>query len=390
VALSGDKKSPGFELGIDGLAQIQERAFAQYRGGLEAHKQSIQVWKEAGGKGPKPESPIATRHIVKDVTVESLAMVLSTNPRGVTLARDELAAWLGGFDRYTNGKGEASAHWLEMYRAGNITCDRKTGDVKTVFVPHAAVSITGTIQPGTLQRVLGSRHYENGIAARLLMAWPPSQPHQWNETDIDESLLIPVRRVFERLADLAVGTDEFGNPVPIDLPLTPEGKARWIAFYNEHGAQMRCLGDDRLHSAWSKLEGTTARLALLHHCVRAAAQDNTLLDVSTVDEVSIEAAIRLVTWFKNETRRIYGRLAESEDTRDSRKVLEYVRERSGSAIVREMARSGLCGGDTARATAVLERLVKAGMGTWREIVSTKRGGRPTRVFELNPQPQETD
>jgi hypothetical protein len=390
VALSGDKKSPGFELGIDGLAQIQERAFAQYRGALEAHKQSIQGWKEAGGKGPKPEPPIAKRHIVKDVTVESLAMVLSANPRGVTLARDELAAWMGGFDRYTGGKGVESAHWLEMHRAGCITIDRKTGDVKNIHVPRAAVSITGTIQPGTLQRVLGNRHYENGLAARLLWAWPPSQPRQWNEEEVDESLLIPVRRVFERLAGLSMGVDSYGVPVPIDLPLTPEGKARWIAFYNEHGAEMRGLGDERLGSAWSKLEGTAARLALLDHCVRAAAQDETLLDAAAVDAASIEAAIRLVTWFKYETRRIYGRLAESEDTRDTRKVLEYVRERRGSTKVREMTRAGVCGGDTARVTAVLERLVKAGMGTWREIATTKHGGRPTRVFELNPQPQETD
>jgi hypothetical protein len=391
VAASGDKKSPGFELGIDGLAQIEERAFAQYRAELDEHKQAVQRWKEAGAEGQKPEPPTATRFIVRDITVEGLAAILAENWRGVMLARDELSAWVGGFDKYHGGgKGEESAHWLEMYRAGKVTVDRKTGDTKTVHVPRAAVSITGTIQPGTLERVLERRHFENGLAARLLLACPPRQLRQWNEDEVDERILIPVRRVFERLAGLPMGADGFGNPVPIDLPITPEGKARWITFYNGHAAEMHGLGDDRLCAAWSKLEGATARFALLVHCVRAAAQDDTLRDAAAVDADSIEAAIRLVTWFKGETRRIYGRLAESEDTRDTRKVLECVQAKGGRVTVRDVGRAGVCGGDTARIAAILDQLAEAGEGTWITVPPTERGGRPTRTFELHRRNRETD
>jgi putative DNA primase/helicase len=389
VALSGDRKSPAFELGVDGLMQIEERAFAEYRAALDEHKRALQAWKDAGGSGAKPEPPTATRFIVRDVTVEGLALVLSENTRGLMLARDELSAWVGGFDRYTGGKGEESAHWLEMYRAGKVTVDRKTGDKKTVHVPKAAVSISGTIQPGTLERVLERRHFENGLAARLLLAWPPRQLRQWNEAEIDERLLIPVRRVFERLAALPMGADGYGNPTPIDLMMTPEGKARWIAFYNEHGEEMHGLGDDRLSAAWSKLEGTTARFALLVHCVRAAAQDDTLRDAAAVDRESIEAAIRLVTWFKNETRRIYGRMAESEDTRDARKVLECVEAKGGRATVRDVAKAGLCRGDTERIAEVLDKLAEAGFGVWQDVNPTARGGRRTRAFELTPETPKT-
>ncbi len=389
VAASGDKKSPGFELGVDGLAQIEERAFAQYRAELDEHKQAVQRWMEAGGEGPKPEPPKAERVIVREVSVEQLAPILTNNPKGLLLARDELAAWCGGFDKYRGGKGEESAHWLEMYRAGKVTVDRKTGDMKTVHVPRAAVSITGTIQPGTLERVLERRHFENGLAARLLLACPPRQLRQWNEEEVDERLLIPVRRVFERLAGLSMGADGFGNPVPIDLPMTPEGKARWITFYNEHAAEMHGLGDDRLCAAWSKLEGTTARFALLVHCVRAAAQDDTLRDAAAVDADSIEAAIRLVTWFKGETRRIYGRLAESEDTRNTRKVLECVQAKGGRVTVREVAKAGLCHGDAVRITDILNKLVEAGCGVWRDVNPTDRGGRRTRSFEIFGETGET-
>ncbi len=257
-----------------------------------------------------------------------------------------------------------------------------------VAIKHTIVALVED-KPGVLARVLERRHFENGLAARLLLAWPPRQLRQWNEAEVDEALLIPVRRVFERLAALPMGADGFGNPTPVDLMLTQEGKTRWVDFYNGHSVEMRELGDERLTSAWSKLEGATARFALIVHCIRAAKQDATLQDASAVDAESIEAAIRLVSWFKDETRRIYGRLAESEDTRDARKVLECVQAKGGRVTVRDVAKAGLCQGDTERITEVLTKLAEAGLGVWRDVNPTERGGRRTRSFELSGETGET-
>jgi hypothetical protein len=389
VAASGDRKSPAFDLGNDGLSQIEDRAWAEYEASEEGYKRDLQQWKDEGKEGRKPEPPTPSRTTVREISIEQLAPILSENPKGLVLARDELAAWAGGFDKYRGGKGEESAHWLEMYRAGKLTVDRKTGDRKRIHVPRAAVSITGTIQPGTLGRVLGQQHFENGLAARLLLAWPPRQLHQWTEAEVGEDVIIPVRRVFDDLNTLEMGADGFGNSVPIDLMLTPEGKRRWIAFYNDHGEEIHTLGDERLAAAWSKLEGATARFALIINCVRAAAKDPTLQDASAVDKESIEAAIKLVTWFKNETRRIYGRLAENEGTRDARKVLEFIQAKGGHATVRDFTRAGVCGGDQGRLEEILGQLGKEGKGSWVVVPTTGRGGRPTRTFKLLPH-RETD
>jgi hypothetical protein len=91
------------------------------------------------------------RVICSDITIEKLAEILEDNPAGTLVARDELAGWFHSFTRYKGKAGGTDLpNWLEMYRAGTIVVDRKTGERRTLIVPHAAVSVTGSIQPGVL------------------------------------------------------------------------------------------------------------------------------------------------------------------------------------------------------------------------------------------------
>ena len=47
-----------------------------------------------------------------------------------------------------------------------VIVDRKTGTPRTIYVRHAAVCVTGGIQPGILLRALGPEHRESGLAAQ--------------------------------------------------------------------------------------------------------------------------------------------------------------------------------------------------------------------------------
>ena len=79
--------------------------------------------------------------------------------------------------------------------------------------------------------------------------------------------------------------------------------------------------------AWSKLEGYAARLALVIHLVRWAAGDSTLNDAKMLDLASMNAAIKLATWFKGEAFRVYAMMAESETDRDQRRLVEWIANR---------------------------------------------------------------
>jgi len=305
-------------------------------------------------------------------------MLLEQNPRGLLVARDELAGWLA-FDRYSKARGEC-AFWLEIFGGRALTTDRKT--VASADVPRATASLCGGIQPGTLARALGQEHLEDGLAARLLLAMPPRRTKRWAEGDVPESIETAVEAVFDGLYDLSPNHDADGEPYPKALPLTPDGQAAWIRFYNEHAEeQARFVG--AMAAALSKLEGYAARIALVIHLVRWAAGDATLGSPDAVDAASIEAAVTLIRWFGHEAGRLYATFSETAEEAESRGLVEWIQGRGGAVTPRDLVRGpSRFRGDYEAAEAALTDLVEAGAGEWIEPETTTSGGRPSRRFQL--------
>jgi len=393
VGDSGTLKTPAFRLVLRPLRDLQGKALREYDLAQQAHdrellhyEKELAAWKRSktGDKPPaKPEPPHAERMVVSDITIEALAPILLHNPRGVLLACDELAGWIGSFDRYVNGKGGAdAAHWLSMHNGESIVVDRKTATPRTIYVPSASVSVTGGIQPGVLDRVLGYQHRESGLLARLLLAMPPRRPKRWTEAEISPQSEAAVLAIFERLRELQFTYSENGEPRPVVVSLTPVAKEAWITFYNAHAEEHADLSGD-LSAAWSKLEGYAARLALVVHCIRWAAEDPTLASSDAVDEVSIAAGVALSRWFGNEARRVYAALGESDEDRDRRRLVEWIERHGGGVTVRELAH-GLrqYRGKTDAAREALDGLEKAGFGRWVHPTPDPNGGRPSPRFEL--------
>ena len=391
VGDSGTLKSPALEVALRPVRRRQHAAMkrhaeavALYETELIQYERDLQDWKRSKAQDAPPvrlEEPKASRCWCDDTTVEALAVLLLHNWRGLLLVRDELSGWLGSFDRYSQGKGADAAKWLEMFGGRSIMVDRKSGLSKTIYVPRAAVSVTGGIQPGTLQRALGVEHRENGLAARLLLACPTRKPKRWTEADISHDLENQIESIFERLYSLLPGVDRDGESQPVDLPLTPAAKDAWVAFYDEHAIEQAELTGD-LAATWSKLEGYAARLALIVHLIRWAAGDPTLGDADVVDERSVKAGVGLSTWFGHEARRVYGILGEDPEQREHRRLVEMIQSREGAVTTREVQRSSRKYANAKDAEQALETLVEAGVGVWEDPKPGPAGGRPVRRFVL--------
>jgi hypothetical protein len=397
VGESGTAKTPAFRLALRPIRERQRaalerhaEAMRQHEAELAHHEKRLAEWKHAkktDDEPPdKPGAPEAERFVVSDTTVEALAPLLLANPRGLLLARDELAGWIGSFDRYAGGKGGADAsHWLSMHNGESVIVDRKTGNTKTVYVPQATVCVCGGIQPSILHRALGTEHRESGLAARLLLTCPPRKPKRWTESDIDPAAERELARLIDRLYGLQPSTNDEGEPVAVVVGLTPDAKNEWKRFYDDHVREAADMAGD-LAAAWSKLEEYAARLALVIHFVRWAADDPSLATADAVDAVSMESGIALANWFKGEARRVYSLLSESDDDREQRRLCDWIERRGGSATARDVQTGCRWLREPGSAEAALERLAKDGIGEW-EATPPGQRGQPTRRFRLSA---ETD
>lgn len=401
VGESGTMKTPAFKLAMQITRAAQKRAFKDYKLDSEMwetnnlhYEADLAAWKQRAKQGKasddppkKPEVPVAVRYHVSDTTVEALAPILESNPRGVILNRDELSGWLASFDRYVaNGKGGGdAAHWLSMHNGEAMTVDRKSGNPRVIHVPTAAVSITGGIQPGRLAAMMGKQHRESGMLARVVFADPPRKAKRWTEAVLDPATEAKMTAVMGRLFGLKMDCDELDptdvSPKVVDL--SPEGKAAFIKFYNEHADEQFSLSGDEA-AAWSKLEGYAARFALIIHLLRWAAGDPSVPDPMTpVDEKSVAAGVVMTRWFGAEAMRVYATLDETEEEREIRELVDWIARHGGSVTVHRLTHDyRRYKGKPEKALSDLNLAAAAGYGVW-EVVQNPKGGPPTDVFKLH-------
>ena len=388
---SGTQKSPPLRTVFKPLKQRQQNQIerhaadmVEFKNEQSDYKRELKAFEKSGeGTRPRePERPVCERCLVSDTTIEGLVPILQENSRGIVLQRDELVGWIGGFDKYSKG-GNAStdvAHWLSIYNADSLVVDRKTGEPRTLFVRDPAVSVCGTIQPGILHRVLNNEHRENGLAARLLMTYPPRQPKRWTDADVPEEQEQAFADLVERLAGLNADIDADGNQKPGLVFPDDDARSAFIDYYNATADEQAGMSGD-LAAAWSKLEETAARLALVFHCIRQVTSG--VDDEWICDAESMAAGIKAAEWFKAETERIQTLLSESAEERELRSLAEWIRARGGIVRPRDLVSSRRDTTSSEQAELKLQSLVAAGLGDWRDVSSGPRGGRPSREFVLH-------
>ncbi|HEY8665647.1 MAG TPA: YfjI family protein [Tepidisphaeraceae bacterium] len=383
VGESGTAKSPAHDLAVRPVWRRQRKILKAYGEARAQHEAEVREWKALPKKerGEEPEAPAPCEHcICVDITIEATADRLLATPRGVLMGPEELSAWFGSFNQYKSG-GADVAHWLALHGARALKVDRKTGDRPTIYIPHAAVSISGTIQPGTLRRALLPEFFDNGLAARLLVTMPETRAKKWTDAEISDETMRAVDDLFDALYALRPD-DGIDGPEPKMIGLADDAQQRWIGFVNEFNEQMQALeGNER--AAGAKLEAYAARFALIFHCIRQAAGE---IESDYIGADDIEAGITLARWFGLETARVYGAMSESGEQRHRRELRQWIAERGGRVTVRDLQRGPRRFRENPDAAeAELAKLVSEGLGNSSTIPTGERG-RPMTVFYLADSP----
>ena len=232
-------KSPGLDAILSPLNRVQRQlrasaltARAAWNEKAELARLAESAWKkaaklalkdghepppkpDAANPGPEPVLPVLS---INDCTVEKLAVIMERQPRGLLMARDELAGWLQSMTRYSGG-GSDRPFWLEAFGGRSYNVERMGR--APVQVDRLAIGVAGSIQPDRLKTLL-FRSDDDGLLARFLPVWPGPIPIKRPSAGPDDGFL---ERAFERLLSLAMVTDDTGLPRPLFVPLNEAARA---------------------------------------------------------------------------------------------------------------------------------------------------------------------
>jgi hypothetical protein len=377
VGESGDLKSPPYKAAVRPLVRLQMGSDREYEKAAAVHAaldKKDQVAQKKAGQSPGPRQSF----YITDATVQAVAVALRDRPKGCLLAAGELRTWFESFTRFAPGGVSDQSHWLEMFDAGDVRKIRVGGDSKVISIPSAAVSITGTIQPGIFAKACTQENAESGLLARLWPAMPPPPDQGWTDSQEPTRQIADYAKLLETLLAQPYNPDAFR----VALRFSADAQ-KWFVEWVTSWARRRRLADPEEKPLLAKLKGGAARLALLHHlvtCLAGQAPTTTLLDLE-VSRSAAEAGTRLAEWFAYEAWRVYQSLYETPEEREVRQLLDWIGVRGGRVTGRDVYTGLHRRYPTAdKAEAALQRLVAANLGHWEPQPPGPTGGRATLVF----------
>ena len=95
-----------------------------------------------------PEQPVRKRYMTNDATVPKLGEILSQNPNGVGVVRDELIGLLRSLDREENGPDRA--FYLEGWNGDNRFTFDRIGPRRSLTGDWSSTDFAGCCSPAFL------------------------------------------------------------------------------------------------------------------------------------------------------------------------------------------------------------------------------------------------
>jgi hypothetical protein len=395
AAIIGDPasgKTPAVQTVVKPYREIQADALNKYERAQSQIEQDIAVihspvnLDDANQENPEQarvaprESSRPERLVVGEATVESLAPILASNPRGLLMIHDEGSSWVRGMGQYKGGRGNDKQFWLSCFSGQDYTVDRKSQGVVPISIRSPFINVVCNLPPDMLNELADSHGRKDGFLDRLLFTFPEAVvASEWNDEEVSRASLNAWSGSLRGLRDLAMERLEGSVQGPKIVNLSSEAKARWASWWNKHVSEMGSTDlPSGLSGHWGKLGAHAGRLALLLHFVWLT---QTNQDEHDLQPESVDRAVLLINYFKNHLKKVYGRLRLSVADVKLESVLAWIQRKGGACTARELTRSGQAT-PTAKANQMLRELVDRGYGQF--VTMRASNNKPTTEFHLEP------
>jgi Protein of unknown function (DUF3987) len=377
IALPGDKKSPAEKLATRPLHTLQAKHGQDFEAQKLQHDLAMLVyeveladWRSKRRKKadtaqpertkqpppPKPDAPTMAQLLTVDATVEALASIIHSNPRGLLMERDELTGWVLAMNQYKAGKGADRQMWLSFWNGASVVINRK-GRPDPLVLSNPFVCVTGGLTPDCLDDLVDVRGREDGFLPRILLAYPDPVSLTYTQATVTSA----AQRTYEDLITslLALGAE---SPKHMTVAtFTTPGRAALITFLHE--LYDRCNSVDcpvYLRHVIAKLEAYTGRLALILQLSRYVSGNSR---TDNIEPQSVRGAAELIRYFLSHAERIYPRLRTTDEDRQVEAAVRWVEAHGRATTARAVLTSKVAGVKSAsEAKTLLTRLADRGFG----------------------------
>lgn len=351
----------------------------EYRDGLKGHSVT------AAAAGPEKriedsDGPKQKRLILTDATFEALHEILTANPAGTLLVRDELTGWLAQLDRQGR-EGERQFSLQAWNGDGSFTIDRIGRG--SLFVPAVCISLIGNIQPARLRSYLAQSAenavVDDGMVQRFqALVWPDISG-DWKNVDRkpQSSALKTAAEIYGKLV-----------AIPVENPVAVRFDAEAQEIFND----WRTTLETRLRKDPGTAPQMLAHLAKYRSLMPSIAA---LLELADIDDfsrgavISPDHAVAAVAWcryLESHAWRVYSCIV-SPQCYAARELARHLQEGhpKSSFTARDVYVKGWRGLDTP--TCVTDALAILEASNWVRKAPKPpgaAGGRPTESWHVNP------
>ena len=341
-----------------------------------------------------PEKPQIRRFQTQDATPEKLQELLSENPQGILVFRDELNGFLMSLEK--EGHETARAFYLESWSGGgSFTLDRiGRGTVRSKLI---CISIFGTIQPAKIIPPIRKAKSETGNDGLLLRFQLTTYPDSVKWDYIDKAPNLTAQgRAFKLIRSLAEmdfreldGVQSEADGIPY-MRFSDEAGELFKDWITELETKKLRNSDDSaiLIEHLGKYRSLMPSLALIFHLLEIA-------DSNLSGDVSLQAAKQAAQWceyLEKHARRIYG-MAEDITARAAGSLSKKIKngKLEDNFTAREVHRKGWeLLTEIEIVNGALTDLVEANWLREIPILPTEKGGRKTMIYQINPEIKKTE
>ncbi len=334
------KKTPVYGELYKAVSRLEVEATKQNEEALKDYEIEFEVYKAKIKEAKKednleklkaleePKKPSKTRYATSDGTIEAIADIISGNPNGLLITRDELSGFLKMMDKA--GKEGDRAFYLEGWNGtSSFSVDRIMRG--STYIPKLTLGVLGNIQPSIIKEYVYEA-VQGGKADGFLQRFQLSVfVDAIEQKGVDRYPNKEQRDIFYSIVESIAKAEYFKGSQTDEFDDTSfyrfkdDAQVIFNDWYISNAKEAQTAFNEAMEGHLSKYPSFVASLALIFHICDIATDKEGKFNYS-IGKENIVKALKLVEVFKAHAERLYSTFEIEEQKRDERadKVLSFI------------------------------------------------------------------